>query len=44
MTPWWAHRPVSDAELLGQSASLLLGAALVTWAVCAVCDLLEREL
>ncbi len=44
MTAWtWATRPVTDAELLGQSASLLLAAALVAWAVAAVADLLERD-
>lgn len=37
-------RAVTDAEMLGQSACLLLAASLVWWAVAAVCDLLEREL
>ena len=45
MTPWrLLPRPVTDAELLGQGACVLLGAALCMWAVCAVADLLEREL
>ena len=44
MSPWtYATRPVSNADLLGQSASLLLAAALCMWAVCAVADLLERD-
>ena len=44
MSPYtFATRPVTNAELLGQSASLLLCAALVAWAVCAVADLLERD-
>ena len=45
MNAWTFHvRPVTDADLLGQTACVLLGAALAMWAVCAVCDLLEREL
>ena len=44
MSAWWVTRPVTDAELLGQSACLLLGAALVAWATAAIVDLLERDL
>ena len=44
MTTWrLLPRHVADAEVLGQSACVLLGAALCVWAVLAVCDLLERE-
>ncbi len=44
MKPWtYVARPVTDAEILGQSASLLLAAALCMWAVAAVADLLERD-
>jgi hypothetical protein len=43
LSPWWATRPVSNAELLGQSACILLGCALVAWAVAAVADMLERD-
>lgn len=46
MTPsrLFLPRPVTDAELLGQGAALLLTAALLMWACCAVADLLERDL
>lgn len=42
MTPLGTH-PVSDAELLGDSALLLLVASLAAWAGIAIADLLARE-
>lgn len=42
MSPLDAH-PVSSAELLGDSALLLLVASLAAWAGCAIADLLDGE-
>lgn len=41
MSPWWTVRPVSNLELLGDSALLLLVASLAAWAGLAIADLLD---
>lgn len=42
MTPWLV-RPISDADMLGQFSALLLGSALVAWALLSILAALEDE-